>query len=289
MQIGVTCGQRWLFDYPLGTPKFGKSFDCQLICLLAQFHSQSQVCFQVDELNIVYQPLSMFPGWGGAPFFLESLIEQYNCSHILEVGSGANPTLAPAYVRDRGISCLTSDLEPQELEKADSAFERLVIDLSSPCVRSDLVGQFDCVFSRMVGEHVEDGRQFHKNIYNLLRRGGISVHCLSTLWCLPFTANRFLPEFISARLLNSISPRDGHKHGKFPARYSWGRGPTNHMIHRFEELGFEVVNYTGYFGHHYYTNRFPLLHRAEMLKADLLLRWPMPHLCSYASIVLRKH
>ena len=239
-------------------------------------------------MTISYRPLSMFPGWDGAAEFLESLIEEYDCRHILEVGAGANPTLGQTYVRDRGISCITSDLEPEELEKSDSPFERLVLDLSSDGIRPDLVGRFDCVFSRMVGEHVHDGHRFHSNIYNLLMPGGISAHCMSTLWSLPFAANMVLPEFISHRLLNSFSPRDRHKHGKFPARYSWGRGPTKQMIDRFEELGFEVVTYVGYFGHTYYAHRFPWLHNAEMFKAKMLLRRPIPHLCSYATILLRK-
>lgn len=230
----------------------------------------------------------MFPGWDGAPAFLQSLIEKYDCRQILEVGSGANPTLRAAYVRDHKISYITSDLESDELAKTDSAFECLVLDLSSRDPRLDLAGKFDCVFSRMVGEHISDGRQFHKNIHNLLMPGGMSVHCMSTLWCLPFAANVLLPESISCRLLNSFSPRDTHKHGKFPARYSWGRGPTRQMVDRFEELGFEVVNYTGYFGHPYYAHRLPWLHHVEMFKSRLLLKWPTPHLCSYATVVLRK-
>ena len=245
-------------------------------------------CFGCTRLILSYQPLSLFPGWSGAAAFLEPLIEEFGCRRVLEAGAGANPTLSPAYVRDHGISCITSDIDAHELEKADSVFDRLVIDLSSS-IRPDLMGQFDCVFSRMVGEHVCDGRQFHQNMYDLLTPGGISVHCLSTLWCLPFAANMLLPEVLSRHLLSTFSPRqDGHKHGKFPARYSWGRGPTKKMISRFEDLGFEIVNYTGYFGHPYYVHRLPLLHRAEVLKARLLLRWPTPHLCSYATIVLRK-
>jgi 2-polyprenyl-3-methyl-5-hydroxy-6-metoxy-1,4-benzoquinol methylase len=149
-------------------------------------------------------------------------------------------------------------MEPEELEKADSPFERLVLDLSSSDLRPDLAGKFDCVFSRMVGDHIRNGRQFHEYIYNLLMPGGISAHCMSTLWCLPFAANGFLPEFISRRLLNSFSPRDTHKHGKFPAHYSWARGPTKQMVGRFKKLGFEVVSYTGFFGHPHYAHRFSL-------------------------------
>ena len=188
----------------------------------------------MEQVDVSCQPLSLFPGWDEAASFRNS--GEFDCKHVLEVGSGANPTLGPEYVRTRGISCITSDLDALELEKADPIFERILLDLSLSGVRSDLVGQFDCIFSRMVGEHVNDGGQFHKNIYDLLMKGGISVHCLSTLWCLPFAANMLLPEFISERLLNAVAPRDKQKHGKFPARYSWGRGPTKKRISRFEEL-----------------------------------------------------
>jgi 2-polyprenyl-3-methyl-5-hydroxy-6-metoxy-1,4-benzoquinol methylase len=236
---------------------------------------------------ISYRTADTFPGWGASGLFLASLIDQYGCKQVLEIGSGANPTLKPEDVLSRCISYVTSDVDAEEMEKADATFERLVLDLSSDGVSPSLVGRFDCVFSRMVGEHVTDGELFHKNIHTLLRPGGISVHCLSTLWCLPFAANRLLPEFLSDYLLMLFLPRDRHKHGKFPASYSWSRGPSKKMIGRFESLGFEILDYTGFFGHPYYT-RIPWLHRAETLKANLLAKLPIPMLCSYATIVLRK-
>ncbi len=236
---------------------------------------------------VSYGTLPAFPGWGDGKEFLTPIIDQFGCKHILEIGSGANPTLKPADVKSRNISYVTSDVDAAEMEKADPAFDRLVLDLSGKGVSPGLVGQFDLVFSRMVGEHVTDGELFHKNIHLLLRPGGISAHCLSTLWCLPFAANRLLPEFLSDNILNLFLPRDRHRHGKFVARYSWSRGPTKKMIGRFESLGFEVVDYVGFFGHPYYT-RIPWLHRVEMVKANLLQRWPLPALCSYATIILRK-
>ncbi len=174
--------------------------------------------------------------------------------------------------------------------KADSAFEQLVLDLTgSKNVDPALTGRFDCVLSRMVGEHIKNGRQYHENIYKLLRPGGIAVHCFSALWAFPFTANYVLPERLTGALLNAISPRDEHQNAKFKAYYSWSRGPSSSMIRRFQNLGFEIARYTGYFGHGYYRRRWPIaLDRLEKQKSKLLLKHPIPQLCSYATVVLRK-
>jgi SAM-dependent methyltransferase len=237
---------------------------------------------------VSYQNVEEFPGWAAAPEFFKALFARYGSRCILEVGSGANPTLAPEFVRGNGLSYITSDLDREELQKADSAFEQLVLDLSARDIDPALKGKFDCVLSRMVGEHISDGRQYHENIYKILRPGGISAHCFSTLWTLPFAVNRLMPEFLTDSLLNIFAPRNGHQHGKFKAYYSWSRGPSRSMITRFENLGFEVVSYTGYFGHGYYRKRLPALQHLENLKSKLLVNHPVPLLCSYATLILRK-
>jgi hypothetical protein len=140
----------------------------------------------------------------------------------------------------------------------------------------------------MVGEHISDGEECHKNIYKMLRPGGISAHCFSTLWTLPFALNRLLPAWVTNPLLNIFGPRDEYRHAKFKAYYSWSRGLSKRMIQRFEGLGFEVLSYTGYFGHAYYRDRLPILEPMEILKSRLLLKYPVPQLCSYATLVLRK-
>jgi len=240
------------------------------------------------EERVSFDAAENFAGWRGGTSFLQSLIGKYGCKRILEIGSGANPTLEPKLVSELGVSYVTSDLSCEEMEKADPAFERLVLDMSAEEIRPDLIGQFDLIFSRMVAEHVSDGERYHRNIHSLLKEGGISAHCFSTLWSLPFVANWMLPEFVTARLLKKFAPRDEHRQAKFPARYSWSRGPSPRMMRRFEALGFEVVRYTGYFGHSYYRRLSELVQRAETLKQSLLLRWPCAAFCSYATIVLRK-
>jgi SAM-dependent methyltransferase len=224
----------------------------------------------------------------GPPDFFQSLLSQYACTRVLEVGSGANPMLDPGYVRAHRLVYFTNDIDPKELEKADPSFERLALDLTARDIDPAVLGSFDAIISRMVGEHIPDGRQYHSNIFRMLRPGGISAHSFSTLWAIPFAINRLLPERATDRLLNLFTPRDRHRHEKFKAYYSWGRGPTRLMIQRFQAIGFQVLQYSGYFGHAYYAPRMPWLHRIEMQKARFLLKHPIPQLCSYATVVLRK-
>jgi SAM-dependent methyltransferase len=237
---------------------------------------------------VSYDFVGNFPGWVMAEDYFKSVIAEHNCRRILEVGAGANPTLSPQFAQATGLSYVASDLSAKELQKRDIAFERLVLDLSAKTIDPALTGTFDCVLSRMVAEHIRDGDQYHRNIYKVLRPGGISAQCFSCLWALPFAVNRVLPEKLGSVLQNIFSPRDEHLHGKFKAYYSWSRGPTNSMIRRFQKIGFEVIAYTGYFGHWYYQVRLPWLHQLEMLKTKLLLKHPIPQLCSYATFVLRK-
>lgn len=239
-------------------------------------------------MTVCYDGVEHFPGWDLAEEYFKALIAEHSCTRILEIGSGANPTLTAQFVRTSGISYVTSDISPEELKKADSVFEQLVLDLTIKQIDPALTERFDCVLSRMVGEHISDGCQYHENIYKMLRPGGVSAHCFSTLWALPFAANRMLPENLARVMLNAISPRDEHRNGKFKAYYDWSRGPSSQMIRRFQNLGFEVIKYTGYFGHGYYRRRWPWLDRLEKQKSKLLLKHPVPALCSYAALVLRK-
>ncbi len=239
--------------------------------------------------RIGYGGVDDFPGWAAAPALLDRLVAQYRPKTVLEIGSGANPTMPIEDVRRWGIRYITSDIDPVELEKADPVYATRCLDFSAGDIPGDLVGAFDLVFSRMVNEHVKDGRLYHSNIFRMLVPGGVAVHAFSTLYSFPLLANYLMPVRLSAALLGFFSPRDTHQHAKFPAYYSWSRGPTSRQVRRFRDVGFEVISYTGYFGHEYYMHRSRLLHRLEQLKSDLLLkRAPWPLLCAYAVVILRK-
>ena len=59
------------------------------------------------------------------------------------------------------------------------------------------------------------------------------------------------------------------------------------MLKRFEELGYILEGYIGFFGHNYY-QKSPVIRNIESFKTKLLLKFPVPFLTSYAKIVLRK-
>lgn len=238
--------------------------------------------------RIRYDTVANFDGWHGAPAAIEAVIDRFDSRDVLEIGSGAHPTLSVDRVRALSLRYTTNDVSQEELDKADPAYVHLCHDLSGAEPPAQLRGAFDLVFSRMVNEHVKDGERYYRNIATILRPGGITAHWFSTLYALPFLTNRLIPESLSDRVLDIFAPRDRSGHGKFKAYYSWGRGPTRRMVARLESLGFAVLEYTGYFGHTYYRRRLPVLDFLEGKKALWLAKHPRPLLTSYARVLLRK-
>lgn len=241
-------------------------------------------------MRIVYGHYLEFPGWGGSPGFLTALAEREGSASVLEIGSGANPTLSPAQVHELGLRYTTNDRSAVELAKADPVYDTLLLDMALATPDGLPREAYDLIFSRMVNEHVADGERYYRNIFTALRPGGVTAHCFSTLYALPFVVNRLVPEALAGRLLDIFNPReDPYMHDKFPARYSWSRGPTRRAIGRLTGLGYEVAEYHGYFGHPYYDRPALRPVRAvEEAKTAWLRRHPMPMLTSYAVVVLRK-
>jgi len=127
---------------------------------------------------------------------------------VLEIGSGANPTLPPGEVGARGLRYTTNDLSAGELAKAGPAYETLLLDMATAGRGALPRGSFDLVFSRMVNEHIADGERYYRNIYDVLRPGGVTAHCFSTLYARPFVVNHLVPERVASRLLDAFAPRE---------------------------------------------------------------------------------
>jgi SAM-dependent methyltransferase len=217
---------------------------------------------------------------------METVLQAHPGGRICDIGAGANPTFPVEYARNSGVSVTLLDISPDELSKAPPGFHTIVADIADPnlIVRET----FDVVCSRMLAEHVRDGRAFHANIRKLLRSGGHAIHFFPTLWTLPFVVNRLVPESLARWLFRAArTGRDPWQEGKFPAYYRMCRGPTGKQLDRLASFGFDVVDYYGFFGHAYYI-RFPLLQALQERWADALLRRPMPWLTSYAVVVLRR-
>ncbi len=213
------------------------------------------------------------------------LIETHDARHVCEVGGGANPSLGLDYIRARGVEYTVLDISQEELDKAPGGYRKLRADICGDLPLG--LGGFDLVFTKMLCEHVRDARRFHQNVLRLLSPKGIAFHFFPTLFSPPFVLNRLLPEKISQELLDTFRPRDGRKQGKFPAYYAWCRGPTRFQIARLQALGYEIVAYRGFFGHTYYS-KIPLLGTLARRLGDFLVAHPLPHLTSYAYLVMRR-
>jgi len=216
---------------------------------------------------------------------LKELLQSNRCGSVCEVGGGANPALPLDYVSAHGLRYCVLDVAEEELAKAPVGYEKITADICG--ARAPAGGPFDFVFSKMLAEHVRRPRTFHKNIRSLLRPGGLAFHFFPTLYAFPFLVNLLLPERAAAQALRLFSPRDPIRHRKFPAYYRWCRGPTATQRRRFEQLGYVVEQYIGFFGHGYY-ERIPVLRGLQRWGAEYLARHPVALLTSFAYLVLRK-
>ncbi len=236
--------------------------------------------------SVSYAHWSEFPWREDARTLFLEWVKRAEAKDVLEVGSGANPTLTAEDVVSMGLRYVTNDVDAAELAKAGPEFQQLCADGSVPAAYP--VNAYDLVVSKMVNEHVPDAGVYFKNIFDSLRPGGVTLHLYAALGSLPFLANKLVPELVSSAMLRVAHPwnRDD-RHNKFPAHYSWAVGPTETAISRYEEIGFEVEQYRGFFGHGYY-NRMPGIREVADFKARKLVEHPHPRLCSYVQLVLRK-
>jgi SAM-dependent methyltransferase len=226
--------------------------------------------------------------WLGVQQRLADLIRTRNYRRVIELGAGANPTFALDFVTHHGLDYTLLDISQEELDKAPPGYRTLCADICTEHL--EIADTYDFAFSRMLAEHVPSGHRFHHNVYRLLRAGGAAFHFFPTLYAPPFLANYLLPEQLSEWLLHlfqSGRERSG-KFAKFPAMYSWCRGPLASQIRSFESLGFAVEEYAGFFGHEPYYRRVPLVGACHRWLSYQLSQHPIPWLTSFAQVLLVK-
>lgn len=206
----------------------------------------------------------------------------------LDVGGGAHPSVGSPFIAQHGIDYTLLDVSHSELEKAGSGYKTFCGDIADATLPSRL-GLFDVIFSKMAAEHVRNGRDFHRNIFRLLKPGAVSLHFFPTLYNVPLVVNRLLPERLSWKLRKLVQPWTTVQGDadKFRAFYSWCRGPYSAQLRRLESIGFEVVEYVGSFGHMYYES-IPGLRSLERITTAWLLRHPLPLFTVSAMVTLRK-
>ena len=216
---------------------------------------------------------------------LRRLIADYGCKRICEIGGGAFPSMPLAEIQTQQLAYTVFDISPVELARTPAGYQKLQADICDPQLRE--IERFDLVCSKMLAEHVADAELFHRNVFNLLRPGGIAFHFFPTLYALPFLANKLMPEWLAGILFKVFARQDPVEHKKFHAVYHWCRGPTPLQLRRLARLQYEVLEYTGFFGHRYY-DRVPGMRSLARIAVGIVSRFPNPHLTSFAFCILRR-
>lgn len=236
----------------------------------------------------IYYGLSS-DAWADVVPLIERLILERGCRRVVEIGGGANPTFALEFVERHGIEYTLLDISQVELDKAPDGYRKVRADICAPQIPLDNAG-YDFAFSRMLAEHVPNGERFHRNVHSLLKQGGVAFHFFPTLFAPPFIVNLLLPEKLAEGLLHLLQPgreRRG-KLGKFPAHYQWCRGPLKSQIGKFEGVGFDVVEYAGFYGHDAYYQKMPPVLRIHQWICRLLRLHPVAAVTSFAHVLLAK-
>jgi 2-polyprenyl-3-methyl-5-hydroxy-6-metoxy-1,4-benzoquinol methylase len=226
--------------------------------------------------------------WSDFPARARELASATGVRRVCELGGGANPMLDLEFIAAHGLEYDVVDISEEELGKAPPGYRTVQADATSPAFAREH-GPYDVIVSAFLAEHVADPRGFHASVHDALAPGGFALHTFPTLYEPAFVLNRLIPERVAEPLLLRVqSDRVAEgSHGKFDAYYRWCRGPTQRQVDRFEALGFEVVEYVGYFGHDYLAP-VPPLNRLEQRLAHALVRRPVAALTSYATVLLRR-
>jgi SAM-dependent methyltransferase len=226
--------------------------------------------------------------WADLPATVGRLAARPDVTRVCDLGGGANPILDLGFIAEHGLAYEVVDASAEELAKTPAGYATVLADATDPALARQQ-GPYDLVASAFIAEHIADPAGFHATVRALLRPGGFAVHVFPTLYEPAFVLNLLVPEGVADRTLRRVqSGREPHGiHGKFPAYYRWCRGPSRRQLARLRAAGFELVEYTGYFGHGYFRRIAPL-DRLEQRLAEALVRRPLPALTSYARVVLRR-
>ncbi|MFC2074818.1 methyltransferase domain-containing protein [Bdellovibrionota bacterium] len=227
--------------------------------------------------------------WQNLKEIIKGLISHFNCKEVMEIGGGRNPLFSREECIDLGINYTINDIFQKELDLAPDFVQKVCFDASGDISSNNIEkGRYDLAFSRMFFEHVRDGGKVYKNIFSLLRRGGINFAFYPTLYSPPFVLNKFFPENFSSKLVRLLIPsRVPSVAPKFPAHYSWCFGQKTKMEKRIKSLGFEEALVLPFYGH-YYFKKIAILRDIDNFWSKLSQKREWESFSSYAFSLARK-
>lgn len=215
---------------------------------------------------------------------LKGLVSEYSEPDILELGAGRRPSFAIADLPGTIRSYTVNDISEGELALLPAGYDKACFDVSGDA--SSFRNNYDVVFSRFLAEHVPDGEAMHRNVYSVLKDGGVAFHLLPTLYAVPFTINKMIPEALSRWVLRTFTSQ--HVYGpKFPAPYSACYSNPRRMVMMLRSIGYRDVQFQNFYGHLYY-QKIPLVNRLHERFSNMVAARDWHVFGTYAYIIARK-
>ncbi len=215
---------------------------------------------------------------------LKALVAHYPAARILELGAGRRPSFEITEMPGAIESYTVNDVSLEELELLPPGYDKACFDVCGDA--ANFSDSYDVVFSRFLAEHVPDGAAMHRNVFRVLKPGGVAFHLIPTLFALPFVLNKLAPERLSSPLLRLLSPRRSIN-PKFPAYYSKCYGSPVRMTSMLRDIGYQRIELRTFFGHFYYEN-IPILRTLHRRFTSAAARHNWNLLSSYAYITAYK-
>lgn len=227
--------------------------------------------------------------WENYKRVVRELGRRIGARRLIEIGGGRDPLFDLAELTDLGAELTLNDIDPNELALLPKGYPTacfdIVGDLSSV---GHLRNSFDLAFSRMVFEHVADGRRAWANLYDLLTPGGIALAFIPTLYAPPFVVNWLLPHKLGAAIVKTLRPeRRGEEDPVFPPVYSWCLADERRMRAMLSPIGFREISVVPFYGHGYY-KYVPIARDVHEWFAGVARRRDWRTIASFAYIVVRK-
>lgn len=208
---------------------------------------------------------------------------------IMEIGGGRFPLFDQIEIAPFDVEYIVNDISASELACAPSDMATVCFDIADAyAAEIDMVaGTIDLTFSKMVIEHLSDALQAYRNIYKVLRDGGICLNFHPLLFSPPFLVNYLVPTASAERLLRKFSPkRNYNEEPKFPARYDCCR-ISKILQNKLRSIGYRHVWQLPFWFHEYFA-KFPGLRQCDLVVNKLAERGNWTALASYCYTIVVK-
>ncbi len=227
--------------------------------------------------------------WANYERVVRQLAEASGAKRLIEIGGGRDPLFGRAALAELGAELTVNDISPVELAALPQGYRTACFDIAGNLSPEEIArGGYDLAFSRMVFEHVADGKRAWENLFRLLAPGGVGLAFVPTLYAFPFVVNWLLPDDFAARIVKMIyKNRTDDEDPVFPARYSWTVASEKKLAPMLAGIGYRETMVVPFYGHGYY-RPFPIVRdvHAKFTATARARDWRF--FASYAYIAARK-